>query len=371
MGRALFLLLLLPTVALAGPRFAADDADLGGLASRMWDAGVACTGWEPRTHDVVPIDTSDLDWAEGRATVDATGLEAILLAPRHPADHVGGGALAHEIAHAWAHSRSSALSEGVAQVLAECIAGRLGLHAGTAPSLPPEVPDLRRWSPDRARDDERSAGYELSRRLAKARVALFGQDSVWGPSAPTHLDALRKDLVARGPRGRFLDALLDRPAELRAFLVDRDHDDVPDGVERLLGSDPDAWDSDGDGWWDGALARVGVPLPADRSLLCLPAAAGWRLEDGPTTWTKTLEALDGDVWRAWEPVDGVLPPARVVRRGAVGDWWSGWGGRGGSRLVPVGGLGTDEAPCPEAAGRWVAVGEDFVRVTPTPGDASG
>lgn len=371
MGRALLLLLLLPTTALAGPRFAAEDVHLGGLAQTVWDAGVACTGWEPLTHDVIPIDTSDLDWAEGRATVHPSrGLEAILLAP-HPGDHVGGGALAHEIAHAWAHSRTSALSEGVAQVLAECIAGRLGLQAGTAPSLPDTLPDLRRWDPRRADDAARSAGYELSRRFAKARLLLLGGDSVWGPTAPTHLDALRADLRTRGARGRFLDALLDRPGELRSFLVDRDHDDIPDGVERLLGSDPEAWDSDGDGWWDGALADVGVPLPADRSVICLPAAEGWRLEDGPTTWTKTLEVLGPDGWVPWESADGVLPPARVVRRGELGAWWSGWGGRGGSRLLPVGPTGADDAPCPETAGRWVPDGERFVRAAPSTDDASG
>lgn len=354
-------LALLASTASAAPRFGADE-DTAALAGRIWEAGVACTGWEPAAAPHVPIAPLDsTPWAAGSADVHPSrGLERIHLAPASPWT---GDPLVHEVAHAWAHSHTSALSEGVAQVLATCMAQRLGLRIGTGPSLPAAVPDLRTWDPRRATPDERTAGYELARRLARARLVLFGPEAVWGPAAPTHLADLRADLAARGARGRLLDRLLDTPAALADFLRDEDHDDLPDGVEALLDLDPLAWDTDGDGWWDGAsIDLASIPLPADRAPLCLPAAAGWRLADDPLVWTRSLERWGSAGWEPWvADADATLPPARLVRRGRTSDWWSGWAGRGGSRLEPVGAVEGDAAPCPDGAIAWTRTGDDLVR----------
>jgi hypothetical protein len=359
---AVALLVLAPGTGEAAPFFDAYDREVGALADRVWQAGIACAGWEPAHTAIVAIEQEELGWADGRASIGPdSGLRSIGLSKAH-----GGRAvesLPHEVAHAWAHSRTSALSEGVAQVLAECIAQRLGLHAGTGPSLPDAVPDLRSWSPQEATPDERTAGYELSRRLARTRLLLFGPGAVWGTSAPSNLTQLRSDLQRRGPHGHLIDALLDQPTALRDFLRDEDHDDLPDGLEPLLGSDPNRWDSDGDGWWDGAQIagrnRL-VPLPATRDVLCLPKSDGWTLEDGPLAWTRTLERWTGTAWEPWRAVDAVLPPARVIRRGEDGDWWSGWGGRGGSWLAPVGKVQTEDRTCVPGGRLWVWSGEDLV-----------
>ncbi len=332
--------LLLARSSPAAPHFEAVDADLSELAQRVWRSGVACTGWEPAHAAEVPIAEAELDWANGAATLNDRGLSSIRLSPHHgPWTHPT-LALPHEVAHAWSHSTSSGLSEGTAEVLAECIAQRLGLNTSTGPALPELVLDLRTWKPEAAGSaEQRSAGYELARRFARARLLLFGPEALWGQAAPSNLDQLRVDLRARGRSGAHLLALLDAPTALRDFLLDRDHDDVPDGVEALLGTDPERWDSDGDGWWDGAQIadREGLtPLPPSRDPVCLPAADGFELRDGPVAWTRSLEQWTGDRWVPWLSVGPALPPARVVRRGQTALYWSGWGGRGGSWLVPRG-----------------------------------
>jgi len=349
----------------AAPYFDSFDQEVGALADKVWQAGVACAGWEPAHPAIISIELEELGWADGRASFEPDSrLRSIGLSKAHGGRAVeSADALPHEVAHAWAHSRTSALSEGVAQVLAQCIAQRLGLHAGTGPTLPDEVPDLRTWSPLQATPEERAAGYELSRRLARARLLLFGPDAVWGASAPTNLDQLRRDLQGRGPQGRLIDGLLDHPTALGDFLLDADHDDLPDGVETLLGSSPEQWDSDGDGWWDGAQV-VGqsrlVPLPASREPVCLPPSEGWTLKDGPLAWTRSLERWNGTAWEPWRADGAVLPPARVIRRGETSDWWSGWAGRGGSWLAPTGKVQTEEPVCVPGGRLWVWSGEDVV-----------
>ncbi|MCO4774034.1 MAG: hypothetical protein KDA24_28635 [Deltaproteobacteria bacterium] len=346
-----------PSLGHTAPQFDAYDQDVGALAKEVWRAGVECTGWEPAHSPIVDIAETDLGWANGTATwAPDVGLRSIALSA--PPESDSGGALAHEVAHAWAHSRTSALSEGVAQVLEACIAERLGLHAGTGPSLPDALIDLRTWSARDSSDAERLAGYELARRLARTRLLLFGGDAVWGPEAPTNLAQLRLDLLGRGTEGRLLDSLLDRPAALRVFLRDQDHDDVPDGVERLLDTDPERWDTDDDGWWDGAAVttRHGVPIPSTLVPVCLPPSDGWRLQDSPLSWSRGLEQWIGGEWVPWQPVDGWLPPARVVRRAADDLYWSGWGGRGGSWLLAKGPLQSAEAVCVEGGRQWVALG---------------
>jgi len=178
-----------PRVARAAPQFDSADGDVGALADRIWQAGVACTGWEPDHPDAVTIDQADLGWAAGEAVLDRRGLRSIRLDPGH-GPWAREGALPHEVAHAWSYSHTSAVSEGVTQVLAECIARRLGLHAGTGPSIGEQPIDLRVWTPAAASPSERDAGYELARRLlARARLLLFGPEALWGPQAPGNLEA--------------------------------------------------------------------------------------------------------------------------------------------------------------------------------------
>jgi hypothetical protein len=78
-------------------------------------------------------------------------------------------------------------------------------------------------------------------------------------------DALAADAPA--PVAELLDADADA---WRAALSDPDRDGLTTLHERLLGTDPARWDSDGDGWWDGAVVPEAParPLFLDETFAC-------------------------------------------------------------------------------------------------------
>ena len=90
-------------------------------------------------------------------------------------------------------------------------------------------------------------------------------------------------LVHAGPRGAIVwDVLEGGVDRQREALSDKDLDGQPWLAEILSGTDPNRWDSDGDGWWDGASAApVGaVPLPPDGTAVC----------SGVATWAEASKA---------------------------------------------------------------------------------
>ncbi|MEQ1568955.1 MAG: hypothetical protein ABMA64_25175 [Myxococcota bacterium] len=110
------------------------------------------------------------------------------------------------------------------------------------------------------------------------------------------LDVALRAAGAEPPLVGFLDLPV---TEQRDWLSDPDHDDVVSLGEHLAGTDPQRWDSDGDGWWDGAPAHpdTAVPSPEYGALRVrcpdghVPSVEGarpgfgpWSLEDGGATW---------------------------------------------------------------------------------------
>ncbi len=66
----------------------------------------------------------------------------------------------------------------------------------------------------------------------------------------------------RGAAGPFPRA---RPV---TYLGDPDLDGMSTLEEQIEGTDPMAWDSDGDGWWDGAASAEGLPVYAGATVHC-------------------------------------------------------------------------------------------------------
>ena len=85
-------------------------------------------------------------------------------------------------------------------------------------------------------------------------------------------------LLAKDPRGAPLLAALDGGVDAeRDALADPDQDGVTTVVETMQGTDPNRWDTDGDGWWDGRPASLppgALPVPHDSSRICPHKLAG-------------------------------------------------------------------------------------------------
>ncbi len=341
---------LAATPAAAGPSFTAEDLGDAALARRAWAAGVACTGWEPPHHASITIVRAPvIDGYTGRAFVDEEGLYRVEIPPDRPHR-----TLIHELAHAWASRGPSALTEGRADLLADCIATRLPAHdlLDTDPGNDlVDLPDLRRWSHPRGAhsarlaDRERADAYLGASRLLRVIATVLPKQALWPEDGTLRWRDLERLLGEAGPAGAIvLDVLDGGPTRQADALTDRDRDGLPWLAEVLGDTSPEAWDTDGDGWWDGAPpAPVGaVSLPPDGTAVCAGLTAsptGGRVQVASRITRSfappQVRVLSGDVWLVDDPARGVaISPNQPILvaldgglRGASGGAWALAGGQ--------------------------------------------
>lgn len=209
--------------------------------------------------------------------------------------------LAHEIAHAWAPVAADFIGEGVAGALGTCamramsgVRARASCDPGVYRALPADVRGWQRCAEaacggDDAARREMEAVYAASeqymRALLDAGVPVTTFVSADGVADWDRLDAAA---IAVG-HAELVDAThAADPSWLGWLLSDVDCDGQPRASELRAGTDPDRWDSNGDGWWDGAHPRTGwIPLPPDGFPVCLSGTA-----DTTATWVRVWSDLD-------------------------------------------------------------------------------
>jgi hypothetical protein len=271
--------------AMAGvPVFEAESLGDIQTAEAAWVAGLACTGWEPKTHPVIRMETGPVRGGYlGRAYHDTEGLYLVEL-DGSPERHQE--VIVHEIAHAWVTDGPPTLREGRTELLADCIVRQ---QPGIAPLQWDDgrtldgMPDLTSWSNPHdhgpALANARTSAYLGAARLVRTAGMLLPERALW-PETGLDWDEFRTLLTDAGEPGRHVLALLDAgPERQRAALSDEDLDGLPLVAEELLGTDAASWDTDGDGWWDGTPKggrRAPIPLPLDGSPVCTGLVAGAR-----------------------------------------------------------------------------------------------
>ena len=266
-------MLVLLEAALASPRFVGAPEDTV-VAEAAWEAAIACTGRDAAAAEEVPIHR-DLppDGPDGIADTGDGGLLAVHLQPG--SDHA---VLAHEVAHAWIHSGEAWMAEGRTELLALCIGERIPEHVrfrhyGGQPALPA---DLRTWTDAAASFETHDfedihAFYVHSQRLFEAIELVIPEQRFFADlDSPEALDFELRTRV----QGRHVLAALEDVRSQREALSDPDRDGLTTLYERIAGTDPYRWDSDGDGWWDGAGEHPehAVVVPRDGSVICSPWA---------------------------------------------------------------------------------------------------
>lgn len=293
-------------------------------ANEAWQAARECTGRDAQAHALVRIERSGLPGGYlGRAERDEDGLHTITLDP--DTDRVD-AVLVHEIAHAWIHGGPPTLREGRTELLADCI-------VRTKPGLAPlqwddsrtlnALPDLRTWS-DRSDHGPamlahaRTDAYLGSARLIRAAARTTPESELLTDPALTW-DAFNQ-LMERSAQGRtLLEALEGGAASQREALADEDLDGVSRLIEAWQGTSDRHWDTNQDGWWDGAQAPPdgAVALPLDQSPVCGGLRTGdartqVRLEQGGNLRgidPPTVQIIHGE---QTSDLDWTLPPLQPV-----------------------------------------------------------
>jgi len=270
------------SVADAAPRFVATSTDDASLAASAWEAGVACTGREGAATDEVVIvrRTIPSGWL-GVAHTDPQGR-------LHQIDVATDGArsaevIVHEVSHAWISDGPVALVEGTAELLADCIATRL--H-GAAPLQWDDgrdlsgLPDLVVWAPAVEQEPNelgviRTDAYLGAGRLLRTTALIVPPAELWA-DASLYWPELRTALAHQGEKGAMLLAAIDTGgAGQREALADADHDGLSALAEQWIGTSDDRFDSDGDGWWDGAQPPPDAfAVPLDGTPICTGRMAG-------------------------------------------------------------------------------------------------
>jgi len=318
------MMVLLPQIAWATPVFSGPPDDAA-RAARAWSAAEACTG---RPGVAAPeIEIRHRTIPGGFLGVAHTTPDGQL--ERIDLDRASGHhreVLVHEVAHAWVSSGPLALVEGSAELLADCIVahdpGLATLQFDDGRDLN-GLPDLRTWSPPDQHEPEslgaiRTDAYIGASRLLRTAAEVLPDESLW-PVDGHSWAAFDAALTAAGPKGQAVLEALDggAPAQ-REALADPDLDGVPTLAERLAGTDPTRFDSDGDGWWDGAhdVPPDAVAIPLDGTPVC----AGRR-----TARRQALAVITGGNLR------GARVPRVVARSSAAGArftpadrWAAGW-----------------------------------------------
>ena len=267
------------TPSAAMPVFSAAHEGDAERAVEAWEAARACTGRDAPAHEQVTIERSGLpEGYLGRAERDEHGLHTITLDPEtERVDAV----LIHEIAHAWIHGGPPTLREGRTELLADCMVRK---KPGLAPLQWDDsrtlnaLPDLLTWS-DRSDHGPamlahaRTDAYLGSARLIRAAAFTLGEEALLAD--PTLEWEAFQSLLSEAPHGdQLLGVLHDGSAAQRRALSDEDLDGAVHLVETWQATSSESWDTNQDGWWDGASGapHQAVPLPLDQSPVC----TGWR-----------------------------------------------------------------------------------------------
>ncbi len=274
-------LLLVPSLQAAAPDFVGEPSRAARIARNAWEAAEACTGWAPPGHPQVEIVTSELE--DGRLVAghrDDLGLFRIEIDGRKP-DAL---AVVREVASSWTGLGPTTLSVGRTELLVDCIAAE---DARTVDRVPDDgrtleaMPNLLTWESDKVGrstidpTDPTAAGWWGSARLLRLASQFVDPKHFWPQTRLLGWDEFAALLLASGPHGEPIMAMLAATTEeQRGLLADLDRDGLPVLGEQLLETNPGLWDTDGDGWWDGAkrpdLAEA-VPLPPDGLPVCLAA----------------------------------------------------------------------------------------------------
>jgi len=344
-----YLTLIAPSLA-SPPVFQSSNPDLEKAAYDAWETAIQCTGWEPSVSPVVTIRKGNVEGAfDSAAGFTDDKLVRIDLGPENPRRD-----LLHELAHAWARKGPATLTEGRADWLADCIAtsrpdlGPLDPDSGGTLSA---MEDLRKWTNannDIADDTERMQAYQAAARWIRIVAEILPRERLFPKNGELRWRQLIRGLEKAGPKGVIaLSALEGGVDRQREALSDQDRDGQPRLLEILQGTQPDRWDSDGDGWWDGAKLPkdlTSVPIPLDGSPVCSGLTSGseasrvyvrtggaWR---GPKE--APLRVLAGDTLIVNDPKEGVrVEPHQPilllldgVNNGASGGVWVQIGGQG-------------------------------------------
>jgi hypothetical protein len=346
-------LLWIATTALAAPpQFTAEDPAHAEIASEAWRAAEVCTGWVAPAHKRVEIAQGYVRGGyHGGALIDERGLALIEVGTERQRR-----SLLHEVAHAWVRGGPAALTEGRTDLLADCIALATGgpLDPDSGRDLD-HLPNLRMWDNPQVQhresdlDEGRADAYLGAARLLRVVSKVLPEQQLWPVAGTLDWDELAALLEPQGPSGHMVLALLDGgPQRQAAGLSDRDHDGVPWLGEILTGTNPDAWDSDGDGWWDGASeppSMAAIPLPLDGTPVCSGYAAGAKGGRAQALWRGELRnpqvgvrVWAGDTMLVDDPAKGVSVPAGVPvllgLRGSLEQTTGGaWAMAGGQDLV--------------------------------------
>jgi len=270
---------LLPALALAAPTFTGDPGDVS-VAAAAWDAAAVCTGRPGRAHDEVEIRHRTimggyLGVAHTLPDGTLTRIDLNTEAGRNRE------VLVHEVAHAWVSEGPIALVEGAAELLADCIVARV---PGLAPLQYDDgrplsgLQDLRGWAAPDAHTTEslgsiRTDAYLGAARMMRVAAMVVPRAALW-PEDGLTWDGFTALLQGAGPRAApLLSALHGGAKTQRDALADGDLDGLPRAAEALFGTSDAAFDTDGDGWWDGAadVPEGAVQIPMDGTPVC----TGW------------------------------------------------------------------------------------------------
>lgn len=280
-------MLFVLSLASAAPRFVADHPEDAGIAHRAWLAAEACTGWSGRAHEQVELVRGRVRLGfRGLASEDEGGLFRVDLDAEDP-DLAE--VIVHEIAHAWVSHGPTALVEGRTELLADCIAMRA---PGIAPlqwddgRVLPNLPALKTWDAGDGLGPsvnplQRTDTYLGAARLVRLAALVLPERALWPEEDELDWDDLDRMLAESGEPAKPIRALLGAsgPEQARA-LSDQDGDGLPELGEQIFQTDPTRFDTDGDGWWDGASVRPGTrPLPFDGTPVC----TGWATPPVGTT----------------------------------------------------------------------------------------
>lgn len=181
------------------------------------------------------------------------------------------------MAHAWFNDADSVIDEGRCEALADCIQELRGtpwVPGGVEVRMWEHAPDLRVWqalAPDQT-DQNRIVGYFIARRAFRVARSVLPSTVLWSSPMQTWSDFVRLVGEAGPDAAPLYRAVSGTPGDLAAALADHDMDERTAVEEALAKTDESRWDSDGDGWWDGAQRpAIQHAIPLSRTgPICLP-----------------------------------------------------------------------------------------------------
>jgi len=264
------------------PVFRSDVEHDAKVARIAWQAATECTGRPGKAHAEVTLSRGVVNGDYiGIAHHDDEGLYYIELdATEERTTEV----IVHEVAHAWVSEGPTALKEGRTELLADCVVKR---RPGLAPLQWDDghellrMPDLKSWSNQSDHGPSVSADVRTDAYLGAARLvrtaALLIPEQAWWPDAKMGWSDFKELLVLAGEDGKKVIDLFEAPVdEQRIALADVDLDGLPRVAEELLKTNPEKWDSDDDGWWDGSVTGApmrAVAVPFDGTPVCTGLSA--------------------------------------------------------------------------------------------------